>query len=133
MKKRLAAVFFSVLLIVGFASATPAYAGRSACTQTYVCAWNNWNWTGDMIQFQPSAIYQGSPSHCLNFNSTSSQDAISSLASYNGALNKMQFFRDINCYELGGYYTIYGTQQVQNLAGTGFNDTFSSVRVPDCC
>jgi hypothetical protein len=133
MIRKLSIILAVALALVGVTAASPAYAGRSACPGTYVCAWNNASWTGTQISFQPSAIYQGSPAHCLNFNATSSQDAISSLASYNSALDRIEFFKDINCYELGGYYTLYGTGQVKDLAGTGFNDTFSSVRVPSCC
>ncbi|HWT45241.1 MAG TPA: peptidase inhibitor family I36 protein [Vicinamibacterales bacterium] len=128
----------SVALFVSLfgAQAAPSWAGRSACTQTYVCAWNDAGWVGTMIQFQPSAIYQETPAHCLNFNNTSSQDAISSLASYNGAPNfRAIFHKDVNCVDPDPsyVYTLYGLGQVKDLKGTGFNDTFSSIEIPDCC
>lgn len=131
------AALFAAMLAATFTIGTPAYAGRSACPQGSVCGWNDSNWQGTQITFWPSSIYQGTPSHCLNFDRTTSQDKISSLASYNGAPGfEIIFYKDINCYDAPGVddqYFLFGTSQVANLAGTGFNDTFSSVEVPNCC
>jgi Peptidase inhibitor family I36 len=133
MIKRLA-LFVSLFVAVVFTAATPAHAGRSACPYTYVCAWVNAGWTGTMAAYQPSEIYQATPSHCLNIDRTALQDKISSLASYNGAPNlRMRFYKDTNCYALGGYFDLVGTQQIKDLKGSGFNDTVSSVESVNCC
>lgn len=107
---------------------SPAQAGRSACAAGYVCAWVNASWTGTMAMYDPSYIYNATPSHCLNINNSSMQDAISSVASYSSW--DMKFYRDINCYELGGAWFVPGGAQVKDFKGTGYNDTFSSVYVP---
>lgn len=141
MRKHIAALSatFAFLLTAAFTVATPsaALAGRSACPQGSVCGWNDANWVGTQITFWPSDIYQATPSHCLNFDRTASQDRISSLASYNGAPGfVIRFFTDINCYAgpyNTDYYDLYGTNQVANLQSVGFNDKFSSVMVPNCC
>lgn len=140
LNRKVATLFAAILIAVGFTAATPAgpaFAGRSACPQGAVCGWNDSNWQGTQITFWPSDIYQATPAHCLNFDRTASQDKISSLASYNGAPGfEVIFYKDINCYDAPGVddqYFLFGTSQVQNLAGTGFNDTFSSIEVPNCC
>lgn len=138
-RNKIAASIGAVLVAVGFTAATPsgAYAGRSACPQASVCGWNDAGWVGTQITFWPSDIYQATPAHCLNFDRTASQDKISSLASYNGAPNfYVIFFKDINCYDAPGVsdtYYLYGTGQVKDLSGTGYNDSFSSIMVPNCC
>lgn len=108
--------------------ATPAQAGRSTCPAAYVCAWADASWMGTWAAYDPGYIYNATPSHCLNINNTSLQDAISSMASYSSW--DMKFYKDANCYELGGYWFLPGSAQVKDLKGTGYNDSFSSVSVP---
>lgn len=136
MLKRLTATT-GIAVLAALALTNPAQAGRSACPATNICAWNNSSWTGTMIAFQPSYIYQATLSHCENFDLTASQDAITSLASFNSAEPSVIFYKDKNCYDAPGVADTYtlapALAQVQNLAGTGFNDTFSSIKVPNCC
>lgn len=156
MIKRIAVAAAIMLALAGLTATTPAQAdtwdvgmkpaavslltvpapfGRSACPATYVCAWNNSGWTGTMAAYQPSYVY-GAPNHCLDFDQTSSNDAISSIASYNSAAT-VYYFRDIHC--TGPYLGINPSQQIKNLqdwnmsAGGNANDKFTSIYDPTCC
>lgn len=134
LERLLALAATALILTVGAVFvADPALAGRSACPGTYVCTWNTAGWVGTMAAFQPSTVY-AQTGHCLNFQNAAEQDAISSVASYNSAAT-LWFFRDINCSGAGNpnYYPIGPDQQVKDLKGTGWNDTFSSVYDPYCC
>lgn len=134
-RKGLLALFAALALVVGVSAATPAYAGRSACPGTYVCAWNNSNWTSTMAAYQPSYVY-GAPNHCLDFDQSSSNDAISSIANYNSAA-QVFYFRDIHCS--GPYLGINPSQQIKDLRdwnlsnGESANDKFTSIYDPNCC
>jgi peptidase inhibitor family I36 len=119
------------LIIGGLVSAAPAQASLSQCDATYVCAWTNANYGGNFMEWQPSAVFWADDAHCLNFDSTVMQDAISSVKSNNGAMRQVRFYKDINCY--GPWWTITYAGGVADFAGTGFNDTFSSIYVPYCC
>jgi hypothetical protein len=126
-KQIISAALAVVLVALGFTvAASPAYAGRSACASGYVCAWQNAGWTGTMAMFDPGYI-QSLPNNCLNINSTSLQDAISSLASYSGA--ELRFFNNIGCSG-SSFIGLFGYQQIKDLAGSGFNDATSSVQAP---
>lgn len=135
LRRAILATLAALALVVGFSAATPAYAGRSACIQTYVCAWNNSNWTSTMAAYQPSYVY-GAPNHCLDFDQTSSNDAISSIANYNSAA-QVFYFRDIHC--TGPYLGINPSQQIKDLRdwnlsnGESANDKFTSIYNPNCC
>lgn len=117
----------ALLVVGGFAVATPAYAGRSACSAGYVCAWQNASWTGTMAMYDPGYI-QSLPGNCLNIQNSSLQDAISSLASYSGT--ELRFFTNINCGPAGSFVDLFGNAQIKDLKGSGFNDSISSVQVP---
>jgi hypothetical protein len=121
------------LIAASLAVAGPAQASLSQCDQTYVCAWTNASYGGNFMEWQPSAVWSA-PGHCLNFNATVMQDAISSLKSNNGAPNfQVWFYHDINCNGANGAYPLNGTAAVANLKGTGHNDSFSSIGKFDCC
>lgn len=124
-----AALAFVSLFIVagGLTVAKPAYAGRSACSAGYVCAWQNAGWTGTMAMYDPGYI-QSLPGSCLNIQNSSLQDEISSLASYSSA--ELRFYSNINCAPSNSFIDLFGMAQIKDLKGTGFNDGISSVGAP---
>lgn len=123
---RAALAFVSLFIVAGgLTVAKPAYAGRSACSTGYVCAWQNSGWTGTMAMYDPGYI-QSLPGSCLNIQNSSLQDEISSLASYG---TELRFYNNIGCSG-GSFIDLFGGQQIKDLAGSGFNDAISSVGTP---
>lgn len=128
-------IYWLAAVFIGVTGATfeslPASASLSQCDQAYICAWTNSSYSGNFMEWDPGAVYYLS-GHCANFNSTYMQDAISSIKSNNGAPNFYSvWYKDINC--TGGGKVLTGTSGISNLAGSGYNDTFSSVLVEVCC
>jgi hypothetical protein len=125
MRKRVSLLLALAMTLLGLAVASPAQAGRSACASGYVCGWADASWMGTMAMYDPGYI-QSQPGRCLNFNNSSLQDAISSVASYSSV--DVVFWQNINCS--GGSWYVGPLAQVKDFKGTGYNDSFSSISVP---
>lgn len=129
MFRKLMATFGIAAVLGSIAISTPAQAGYNDCDAGYVCAWRDAYYEGEKMEWDPSAVYWATPAHCMNFDATTMQDSISSMRSNYPSLRVFRFYKDINCYNGSGWWTLTGSDYVANLKGTGWNDTFSSVYV----
>jgi hypothetical protein len=134
MRKRfvsLLAVFAAMLgsLVV----ASPAQAAISDCNNAYMCIWSNSGFSGNLYQWSGGYIYQR-PNHCLTLTGSQSDTTSSFDANFsnpdqtsNGGIGVI-FWKDANC--TGASQAYYTPSSNSNLAGSGFNDTFSAISVP---
>lgn len=108
----LAAVFGIV------AAGTPASA-VTGCASGVACAWETSYFGGNVYTFVSSQR-----GVCHNFSSTMN-DKTSSMKNSSG--HTMVYYKDAGC--AGASYSLPNTWTIGDLAGTGYNDTFSSGRM----
>lgn len=108
-----------------------ANASTSQCDYEFVCIYKDANYSGWMARF--SVEYHEINHECVNVPS-GTNDKTSSVY-YNGNTSWVvaTFYKDANCRGdsknvVGGPHSGY-PKGYSNLRGTGFNDTFSSVRL----
>jgi hypothetical protein len=132
MKRRVLAAA-AVAALSSLALAAPASASLSQCPSTSVCIWANSGYSGSFWSWNSGDVYQ-LPGHCQNFTTAQNDKASSFDANFwnpdqdhNGGIGVI-FWKNIGCSGASDPYNTPAT--VSNLAGSGFNDTYSSVSLP---
>lgn len=132
MRRRLLAATVALTAGLGLSTVAeqPAFAGKGECPSGYLCTWPNGNYTGGASEWLWTA-YRG---ECINLLGSENDSVSSWFADFtNSAQSKYEnvgiaFYKEADCY---GVKTARSTpSSIQNLAGSGNNDTYSSFVIP---